>query len=639
MHCRGLGLLLAAAVGLVAPTARAKDPTLEEILRPPTHELLTISPTGRYIAATMRIKGRMMLAIINRETLKAERLIDPEERGDIARVEWAGPERVFVMNSRRGYRVEQAYLEPYVVAINVDGTQKRTLTTSILDTLIDDDGHMLVEKCGRSSSKGCWTYVEKVGVDGVGSAQRIADAPAINASFLADNAGDVRFSFVTDDGDIQKLWMRKGDGWTLVNDEAVSGVEVAPIGRSRDGRWGYLLSERPAGPDVIERLDMQGGQRETVLADPRMDPEYIVWSADGREPIGAAYGAGTPRARFWDAAHPDAVLMRQLEAAFPDDEVRFGSGSRDGQFVIVTVASDRDPGSFYLLDRKNRTSALIARTRPWIGPDELSPATPVAFRARDGLELTGYLTLPLRPAGAKPPLVVLPHGGPFDIKDDWAYDEETQILAAHGYAVLRVNFRGSAGYGRAFTRLGYREWGRKMQDDLTDATRWAIGRGDVDPARTCIWGTSYGGYAALMGAALEPELYRCAVASAAPTDLTILWRWGDTHRSKYGRVFLEEAVGKDANALLAVSPISYAGKIRPALMLAHGVLDDRVAFENARQMTAALERAGKPFVGYFPKNETHGVYGQGNREAYYGRVLDFLAEHLGGRRAAGKPTP
>jgi dipeptidyl aminopeptidase/acylaminoacyl peptidase len=220
------------------------------------------------------------------------------------------------------------------------------------------------------------------------------------------------------------------------------------------------------------------------------------------------------------------------------------------------------------------------------------------------------------------------------VYDSALYDSEAALLASEGYAVLRVNFRGSAGYGRGFTRLGYREWGHRMQDDLTDATRWASTRPDVDPSRVCIWGTSYGGYAALMGAALEPTLYRCAVATAAPTDLTILWRWGDTHRSKYGRIFLEEAVGKDSAVLRAASPIAYADRMKPALMLAHGVLDDRVAFENARQMTAALDRAGKAYVGYFPKNETHGVYGQANREAYYTRVLDFLATHIGGRRAA-----
>lgn len=633
MRRRSWGLALC-ALSFAASAANPAPPSLADILRPHSHDLFTVSPDGRYIAATARVDGRMMLAIVNRETLKAERVIDPDERGDIARMAWVGPERLYMMNSRVGYRVEQAYLEPYVIAMNVDGSDKRTLTQSILDTLIDDDEHILVEKCARPSSKGCWPYVEKVrSRDGRGG-QRVAEAPAINASFLADNAGRVHFAWALDDADVHRLWLRRGEEWALLNDESTSGIETGPIGFSRDGRFGFLLSERKAGPNVIERVELATGAREVVLSDPLLDPEFLVWSADGREPIGAAFGLHIPRARFWDSSHPDARLVRQLEAAYPDDIVRIESGSRDGRHVVVRVSGDRDPGSYYLFDRTRMRAALVARAQPWVGPDQLSPARPVRFNARDGLELTGYLTLPIAPAGERPPLVVLPHGGPFGVRDSWDYDEETQILAAHGYAVLRVNFRGSAGFGRAFTELGYRQWGARMQDDLTDATRWALASGEVDPSRACIWGTSYGGYAALMGAALEPDLYRCAISTAGPTDLNLMWKWGDTQRSRWGRGYLEQVMGRDGKALLAASPIAHAGTLRPALMLAHGLHDQRVAFQHARDMRAALEKAGKPYVGYFPTDETHGVYGDDNRHRYYTQVLDFLATHLGGRRAA-----
>ena len=163
MTYRKLAAVLAAIACAATGQVAAKEPTLEEILRPPTHELFTVSPDGERIAATMRVKGRMMLVIADRRTLKAERVIDPEERGDIASVEWVSPTRLFLMNSRVGDRVEQAYLEPWTIAMDIDGTHKRVISDSIIDTLVDDDDHILVERCGRSSAKGCWTYVEKIG--------------------------------------------------------------------------------------------------------------------------------------------------------------------------------------------------------------------------------------------------------------------------------------------------------------------------------------------------------------------------------------------------------------------------------------------------------------------------------------------
>jgi len=618
------------ACGLVGGNAGAAPPTLEDILRPSQHTLVQISPGGRYIAATVRKpennENRMLLVVIDRETNKPVRVLDPEEKAEIGRMWWAGDDRLFVQTRWGGDTFQQYFVDPRVVAINVDGTDKRLLDAYILDIL--DDGHMLIERCAKWTSKGCFNFVQKVDTLGNRRGPRLVDAPAVNAWYFTDNAGNVLFASVWDDQDgRQTIWRRRGDAWEVFNEEAKSGVKIGLIGTSRDDRQVFLRTETAQGPDRIERMDLASGERTVVMSDPELDPDFVVWSADGRQPIGAAYGLGVPRARYWDAADPDAKLLRGIEAAFPDDAVAFANGSRDGKHIVVKVWGDRDPGSYYVLDRDTKRMDLIARAQPWLAPDTLARNRPIAFRSRDGLTLHGYLTLPLD-TQVPPPLVVLPHGGPFDIEDGWAYDEETQLLAANGYAVLRINYRGSAGFGRAFQRSGYRQWGLKIMDDIIDGTRWALAEGQVDPKRACIWGTSFGGYAALMGAAQAPDLYRCAISTAGPTNLLITRKWGDTHRTAWGRHFLDEAVGDDEKMLYAQSPVSQVDRIQAPVMLVHGRHDDRVSFEHAKAMVEAMEKAGKPMETYFFGDETHGIYGEENRKEYYEHVLAFLRRHL-----------
>lgn len=615
---------------LLSAHAVAKPPTLDELLKPDQYTLVNISPSGEYLAVGTRLDDKVLVAFLDRQTFKVVHGLDPVDKGAVERVVWVGDKRVFVLSSTPSRSVHEKFIIPAIVALNVDGTRRRSLYWSVVDTIANDDEHILVSLCGKENSLGCWNYVQKVDTEGGTKGPRVAEAPMVNADFMADDSGHVRFAYGWDDKDVQRLWAKNGDAWTLLNDEATTAIEIVPIGISSDGKKGYLSSEQRAGPNVIERIDFSTGQRTVVMADPVLDPAFIVWSANRLEPIGAAYGLEVPRARFWDEQHPDARVLRQLEAAFPEDAVSFGSGSRDGQHVIVNVWSDRDPGSTYLLNRADMHSRLIFRRKPWLDPTDMAQSRPIALRARDGLAINGYLTMPTQAAsGSNPPLVVLPHGGPFGVMDGWGYDEEVQILASHGYAVLRVNFRGSGGFGRNFIESGYRQWGAKMQDDVTDATRWVMQQGLIDPERTCIWGSSYGGYAALMGSILEPDLYKCVIATSAVTDLNLMWRWGDIQRSKSGRSYLEEGVGKDPKFLITYSPTRHAAKIKADLMLAHGVRDTRVSYEHAKAMTKALDDVGKAYEGYFPKNETHGFYGEENRKEYYQRVLKFLEARIG----------
>ncbi|HST44219.1 MAG TPA: alpha/beta fold hydrolase, partial [Luteimonas sp.] len=628
--------LLWCVASIASAASPPSPPSLAELLRPSEHTFVAMSPGGDYIAATRRLDDRVVLAIIDRRTNALVRVLDPQEDGAVDRIAWAGDRRLFLMNSRVGNTVQESYLEAGILAVDVDGKRRRSFHADIVDTLLGDQERILVSICGKSSTKGCWNHVQESDNDGSRAGRRIADAPMLDASFLSDQMGAVRFAHGRDDDDVQQSWMLDDGNWTQLNDEATSGVEVVPLGVSRDGLSGFLRSQRKAGPDVIERVTFATGTREVVMSDPDQDPVHLVWSVDGTQPIGAAYGRGVPRARFWNPDDPDARLIRLLEAAFPEDAVAVTSGSRDARHAVVTVWGDRDPGSYYLFDRDSKRSALMVRAKPWLDPGALAPARPVDIPTRDGGMLDGYLTIPLR--GTSPPLVVMPHGGPFGIRDGWDYDEEVQVLAARGYAVLRVNFRGSAGRGRAFIEAGYRQWGGLMQDDLTDATRWALANGHGQAGRTCLWGSSYGGYAALMGAVRAPELYQCVVATAAVTDLNLMRSWGDIKRSRSGRRYLERAVGDDPKRLLEASPVAHAGRIRAQVLMIHGKRDQRVSFEHAKAMLAAFDKAGKAVDHDFFRNETHGIWGDENRMSYYTQVLDFLDSHIGPQRPDRAPA-
>ena len=627
-------LILVCGLVATASALAATPPTLDDLLRAPEYDDAMLSPQGSFLAAKVRTREpegeRALLAIFDRETRKPLRLLDPGAHADVARAWWTTDRRLFLTTAWGDHFVHQYALDPDMVAIDADGGRKRAFLATMIDPLIDDDAHILIQRCGAWTSSGCRSYAQLADNDGVPTGARLVDAPDVDVQFFSDNAGRVLFAYAWGDDDRQKLWFRDGGQWRTINDEAVSGVEVLPIGVSRDGRSAYLRSQRVDGPDAIERFDLTDGRREVVLQDAHRDPLEILWSADGRQPIGALYGDEAPRARFWVADDdPDAVALRALETAFPGRTVRFVSGTRDGRRAVVSIRGDREPGAFYLYDRDSRRAELIARTRPWLSPDALAPTHAIAFAARDGTSLDGYLTLPLATGDALPPLVVLPHGGPLGVRDDAAFDEEVQLLATHGYAVLRVNFRGSAGRGRRFEQAGRREWGGRILDDIADGVRWTIAQGQVDPARICIWGTSFGGYAALQGTIREPGLYRCAISTSGPTDLRLLRRWGETHRIRYGRRYLDDAVGRGNDALAAQSPLRNVAQMQADVLLVHGEHDTRVPFEHARRLQRAMVRAGKPPQTLFLQQEGHGIFGEDNRRLYYATVLDFLAAHLG----------
>lgn len=620
------GAILASSITPFA--AWAAPPLLADLLKQPRYGMMVLSPSGEHVAATVPLDDRTVLAIVRLADMQVTAQVNPGDDGYVDDAIWVGDERLLAQWSMKHGGAAQPYTSRSLYAVDTDGGNRRHFHGSIVSPLLSDPDHVLIGVCVKRKIEGCETRIERVRTDGRGKAETVVDGPAIDAWFTTNRKGDPVYSWVYDDDDVQALYRYHDGGWAELNDETSSGVEIIPVGTSHDGQFGFLWSERTQGPDVIERIDLRDGSRRIVAEDAQRDPHALVWSFDGSEPIGAAYGMAAPEIRFFDDRHPHVALSRELSRSFPGEFARVTSSSRDGRKAVVTVTSDREPGRYYLLDIQSGDMKLLARSRPWLAGNSLRPAVPFELAARDGTPIDGYLTLPEGNEAAKAPLVVLVHGGPFGVRDGWEFDEDTQILAAHGYAVLRVNFRGSSGRGRDYIEKGYRQWGRAMQDDVTLATRWAMSQAGVDASRVCIWGASYGAYAALMGSIREPGLYRCAIGMAGPYDLPTMFRWGDVRGSEWGRRYLERTLGKDEASLRDVSPSHRAGEIKAAILLVQGGRDRRVSPEHLRSMRRALDNAGVPYETYLPPAEGHAFFAEKSRREYYERVLAFLASNM-----------
>ncbi len=435
----------------------------------------------------------------------------------------------------------------------------RAVAAYLLDTLPNQPRHVLIEAWPMTLMP--TSRVERMDIH-TGKRTALAEAPLPRASFTTDAAGKVRFALGMAGDNVSKRYHRAADSndWTLVNDEAASGIVETPVGFDAAGRVAYLRAQRAQGPDAVIAYDAIEGSRKQLLRDAALDPWTILRSAGpGREPIGVAYTGATVRTAFFDPEHPEALRQRSLEKGFGGLPVLPVSASKDARYALALSWSAHNPGDFFLFDTGNSRAERLLSRRSWIDPALSADVQPMRLEARDGLVLDGFVTRP-RGNKCKMPLVVMPHGGPFGVFDRLAYDDDAQLLAAAGYAVLQLNFRGSGNRGRRFREAGALQWGARMQDDLTDATRWAIAEGIADPERICLVGGSYGAYAAMMGLAREPDLYRCGVGYVGVYDLAMMA--GDrVRRGESVATWMAQWVGAD-DALLAAAAMLQRSRTR-----------------------------------------------------------------------------
>jgi dipeptidyl aminopeptidase/acylaminoacyl peptidase len=668
----------AAALGLAAVRLAAAVPPvlpLETYFGEPAMRAVQISPTGRYLTFLAPHNRRMNLAILDRETKKLSWLTSMTRESVVYYV-WAKPDRILFSQQLEGRESYGIY------AIDPDGGNLRIVRQllqvddserigdydmprdfiSFLEK--DPDSVLMMEMRGNSG------LADPIKVNlRNGRTTRVALNDINARAWIADDTGALRIAICTDfEGPIRVLYRTtEKSPWqtlaeyrqelSLIFPEA-SPVEPhwKPICFAKDNRTLYVLSylehdkgairtydpeTKTFGPVIFTHPDVEPGDRLPIYRTGGLGLRKAFGGLefeDG-ELVGVKYTSEKPMIRWLSSAR--AKLARDLDGALPNTSNGVVSRTADGRLLVVAAASDRDPGSFYLYDVDRAELSPLGPVRPEIKPTDMAEMRPIAFAARDGVNIPGYLTLPVGRPEKNLPLIVMPHGGPFGPRDVWGFDPQVQFLANRGYAVLQVNFRGSGGYGLEFQRGGYRQYGLRMQDDVTDGVKWAIAQGIADPARVGIFGASYGGYAVLAGLVFTPELYCCGVNYVGVADLELMMAKGtaDFRMPRLVRDFVRTTrfdPAEDRAQIEATNPINFIERLRAPLLSAYGKNDPRVRLEHGAALEAKLRKYGKPHESLVEDGEGHGFRNVENRIEFFRQVEAFLEHNMAGGAPGAK---
>lgn len=386
-----------------------------------------------------------------------------------------------------------------------------------------------------------------------------------------------------------------------------------------------VLDEDEDGRKVVARYNLATRERlATVYRNESWDVTNAWLDPAGK--LDAVDYVDNRDRRVWLAPSMTSLQTR-LEGALDEEQVWVPSRARDNSRMLVFAGGASDPGGYYIYDSKRRALDVFANLRPELDLSVLARPEPISFLARDGTRIAGYLTLPRGRAPAGLPLIIMPRGGPYGVRDKLRYDDEVQLLANRGYAVLQPNFRGSGGYGRSFEEKGDGQIGRAMQDDLDDAMDWAVREGIADKARVCVVGASYGGYAAMWAVLRNPERYRCAASFAGVTDWKTLLSYDAKFLSRHRAREWKERVAGDNFALDTVSPLRSIAKLDRPLLVAHGKKDTRVPFSQFKLLASQAGRAGVQFDQLVFDQAGHGFDDPTDEARWFSALEAFLAKH------------
>lgn len=469
-----------------------------------------------------------------------------------------------------------------------------------------------------------------------GELKQVAKNPGNIAGWLNDANLQVRAAQASrPDGGFDLMVRDKPDGeWrTLLTIDSENSLTTGPMGFTKDGQQLYMIDSREANAGRLVKVEAASGKVVRVLAeDPKYDVSNVMINPDTYEVEAVEF----TRARGeWMVL--DSSIVADFEAIGKLDYGDFAVYDRDNsdQTWLVGYSADNGPVAFHAYNRKTKKGTFLFYSRPDLKKYELATMEPISFKARDGLTISGYLTYPPGKGRKNLPLVLDVHGGPWG-RDVWGYNGEAQWLANRGYACLQVNFRGSTGYGKDFVNAGDREWGGKMHNDLVDAVNWAIKEGIADPQKIAIYGGSYGGYAALVGATFTPDLFCCAVDIVGPSNLVSFLQsippYWSTMRAMFGKRIGDPAT--DEEFLKSRSPLFKVDQIKIPMLIAQGANDPRVKQAESEQIVAAMKQKGIDYEYMLFPDEGHGFAKPENRLKFYAAAEKFLAKHLGGRSEA-----
>ncbi|HTQ13543.1 MAG TPA: S9 family peptidase [Rhizomicrobium sp.] len=633
----------AAAIGgmLFAGTCAWAVSPVEDFGNLPAISQATISPDGKHLATVEPVDGRPVVLVYDVDPKPGAKPVGFDEPGGTpVGIYWANDDRLICLyNAVVNQATAQGMFlrnNSRAISVSISGKDPAILMKGQLAFKINGS---TISILGRDPD-GSHVYLAAYGLEGNVDLFRadVEDEDAKMVGAGTDTTGDwvmglngvpiARIDYYpggsTSPFPIAHVFVNGKDGWRDSLQYQTVGPRQATVeGLTQDGS--ALAIERLGTRDTrgLDSFPLTGDEARTLFADPLYDVDGAVSDLWTGAIIGAHYVGDMPKTVWFDDGI--ARIQRGLEKAIPGQTVEIVSFDARRENFIVTSTNSRNPPVYWIYNATTHQLKALAAAYPNLQPADLGETRPYPYKARDGLDIHAYLTLPPGAAAKNLPLVVFPHGGP-ELRDDAGFDWWAQFMVSRGYAVFQPNFRGSGGYGWDFRLAGFGQWGLKMQDDITDGVKKLIADGMVDPKRICIVGASYGGYAALAGATFTPELYACAVSVAGVSNIANLV--GGSDASDYWRARIGD-IETQEDAMDKVSPALHAANVRGPILLMHGDHDVTVPFGQSNLEQIALKKAGKQVELITLENDDHYLNLASTRIKMLQEIEKFLAANIG----------
>ncbi len=601
--------------------------SVEDFFRLPEKSRYQLSPDGNYISYLGPYERRLNLFVQKANDKNAERITSVTDR-DISWYFWKDNSLVFAKDDAGDENF-------HLYSIHADGSGMRDLTPfekvriNLIDDLEDIENEIII-----SMNKNIPELFDPYRLNIVtGELVQLAknDNPLEPIdSWKTDHQGRLRIASKVI-GTNTTLLFRENEKdqfkEVLTTDFRES---VSPLFFDFENEnVAYVSSNHGRDKAVITKLDLKTGKEigKPIFSHPEVDVEQMGYSHKRKVPTAIVYTTDKKHFHFLDKLTEERYAF--LEKELPGYEIVLTASNKEEDKFMIRTYSDRSLGAYYLFDQNKKELKKIVDVSPWIDEEDMAPMKAIQYKTRDGLTVNGYLTLPVNKKHNNLPVIINPHGGPW-VRDHWGYNPEVQLMANEGYAVLQMNYRGSTGYGRKFWESSFKQWGRTMQDDITDGVDWLIKQGIADPERVAIYGGSYGGYATLAGVTFTPDLYACAIDYVGVSNLFTFMNTIPPYWKPYLEM-MYEMVGnpeKDKEQMAAASPVFHIDKIKAPLFVIQGANDPRVNIDESDQIVKALRARGVEVLYMVKYDEGHGFHNEENRFEVYKAMLGFLNKHL-----------
>ncbi|MEZ5021463.1 MAG: S9 family peptidase [Bacteroidales bacterium] len=619
-------LLLASGCGgkKVEP---ARQYAVEDFFRNPEKANFSLSPDGSFYAWMAPYRDMMNVFVREIGTENVTQLTFDTLRS-VYGFFWANNDRILYIKDAGGDENMKLF------GVNKDGTDLKALAdfpkvrAEMIDDLPDIDEYVIIGLNKRDPR-----LFDPYRLDiNTGELTMLAENPGNIVGWMTDHTGELRVGFAIVDGVNTSILYRDNEKAPFREILKTTFKEtMSPQFFTFDNKKFYAVSNLGRDKTAAVIFNPETSQEDTILFEnPDFDVDQLVYSRARKALLAARYTSWKRERYFFDSEFE--AMMADLKSKLGDIEFGLVSNNKAEDKFMVLAHSDKIRGIYYLYDKVSGTLEKVADATPWLDPQEMATMNPVEYSSRDGLTIYGYLTLPkgyTMETAKKLPVIVNPHGGPW-YRDQWGFNPEVQFLANRGYAVFQMNFRGSTGYGRKFWEASFKQWGKAMQDDITDGVNWLIEKGIADKDRIAIYGASYGGYATLAGITGTPDLYAAAVDYVGVANMFTFMKTIPPYWEPQLQMFYE-MVGdpvRDSLMLREVSPVLNADKIKTPLFVAQGANDPRVNINESNQMVEALRNRGITVEYMVKEDEGHGFYNEKNQFDFYNAMEKFLAEHL-----------